>query len=142
MNLLDTPAMIDAIKRRFPNHAIFVYPDASGASRKSQKASTSDLALLQQAGFTVLANPANPAVKDRVLSLNIMLAGCSRGKLFVNDTSCPMFAEALEKQAYDEHGEPDKQSGFDHANDAGGYFVCYRFPVLDGRVIKAKMGGV
>lgn len=141
MGVLDTPAMIDAIKRRWPNNPIFVYPDASGGSRKSQNASTSDLALLGQANFIVLAPASNPAVKDRVLSVNIMLAGCSRGKLFVNDASCPMFAEALEKQAYDKNGEPDKTSGLDHAPDAGGYFIHYRYPVLHGKVVKQKIGG-
>ncbi len=142
MGVLDTPAMIDAIKRRWPTNPIFIYPDASGASRKSQNASTSDLALLGQANFIILANAANPAVKDRVLSMNIMLAGCSRGKLFVNDASCPMFAEALEKQAYDKNGEPDKTTGLDHPNDAGGYFICYRYPVLHGKIVKQKVGGV
>ena len=142
MGVLDTPAMIKAIKARWPNNPVFVYPDASGGSRKSQNASASDLALLGQANFIVLANAANPAVKDRVLSMNIMLAGCSRGKLFVNDAACPMFAEALEKQAYDEKGEPDKTTGLDHPNDAGGYFICYRYPVLHGKVVKAKVGGV
>ncbi len=99
MGVLDTPAMIRAIKARFPNNPVFVYPDASGAARKSQNASSSDLALLQQANFIVLANASNPAVKDRVLSMNIMLHGSQRGKLFVNADACPMFAEALEKQA-------------------------------------------
>lgn len=142
MKVLDTPAMIAAIKARFPNHAIFVYPDASGGARKTNNASTSDIALLTQAGFNVLANPSNPAVKDRILSMNIMLAGCSRGKYFVNADACPSYADALEQQAYDKNGEPDKSTGLDHPNDAGGYFICYRFPVLDGRVHKAKVGGV
>lgn len=142
MGVLDTPAMIKAIKARFPNHAIFIYPDASGDARKSNNASTSDIALLQQAGFNVLFNAANPAVKDRVLAMNIMLGGCSRGKLFVNEVACPLFAEALEKQAYNDKGEPDKTSGLDHPNDAGGYFINYRFPVLNGRVHKVKIGGV
>lgn len=142
MNVLDTPAMIKAIKARFPSNPIFVYPDASGDSRKSQNASTSDLALLNQAGFIVLNNPSNPRVKDRVLAMNIMLDGCNRGRLFVNTDTCPLFAEALEKQAYDKNGEPDKGSGLDHPNDAGGYFIAYRFPVLDGRISKTKVGGV
>jgi hypothetical protein len=142
MGLLDTPAMIKAIKARFPNNPIYIYPDASGDNRKSQKASETDIALLKQANFIVFNNPANPRVRDRVLSMNIMLAGSPRGKLFVNDTTCPSSAEALEKQAYDKNGEPDKQSGQDHPNDAGGYFIHYRYPVIDGRIIKAKVGGV
>lgn len=140
--LLDTPAMIDAIKRRFPNHAIFVYPDASGANRKSNNASVSDLSLLTQAGFTVLNNPANPFVKDRILAMNRMIHSGGKRRLRVNADLCPSFAEALEKQAYDKNGEPDKTSGHDHVNDGGGYFISYRFPVVNSRVQKVKIGGV
>lgn len=141
--LLDTPAMILALKRRFPTNPIFVYPDASGSNRKSNNASASDIALLQQANFHVFANAANPFVKDRVLAVNRMIAVGDRRRLRVNVDLCPAYAEALEKQAYDEKtGEPDKKSGFDHLADAGGYFIAYRFPVINSRVIKFKPGGV
>lgn len=140
--ILDTPAMISAIRRRFPNHAIFVYPDATGASRKSVNASVSDLALLSQAGFNVMANASNPAVKDRVLSMNRMICAGDVRRLKVNADLCPSFVETLEKQAYDKNGEPDKTSGLDHAGDAGGYFICYSFPVVNGRVQKVRIGGV
>lgn len=139
--LLDTPAMILAIKARFPNHPIFIYPDASGNARKSNNASVSDIALLQQAQFTVLNNPANPAVKDRVLSLNRMIHAGGKRRLKVNADTCPAFVESLEKQAYDKNGEPDKASGLDHTNDAGGYFIAYRFPVLGNRVVKVRIAG-
>lgn len=139
--LLDTPAMIKAIKAKYPNHAIFVYPDASGGSRKSNNASVSDLSLLTQAGFTVLNNLSNPAVKDRILSMNRMIHSGGRRRLRVNVDLCPAFAEALEKQAYDKNGEPDKTMGVDHVVDAGGYFISYRFPVVNGRVQKVRIGG-
>jgi hypothetical protein len=139
--LLDTPAMIAALKRRFPNHAIFVYPDASGGSRKTTDASKSDLSLLE-AAFTVLHNTANPLVKDRVLSVNRLIHSGGKRKLKVNYDTCPAFAEALEKQAYDKNGEPDKTMSLDHVIDAGGYFICYRFPVVNSRVKKVKIGGV
>lgn len=142
MKVLDTPNMISAIKRRYANHAIFVYPDASGSSRHSNNASTSDLALLSQAGFNVMAKAANPLVKDRILAMNRMIHAGGRRRLKVNAERCPTFAEALEKQAYDEKGEPDKSTGFDHPNDAAGYFINTRFPVVNGRVLKAKIGGV
>jgi len=40
----------------------------------------------------------------------------------VNSNNCPEYTEALEKIAYNKN-EPDKQSGFDHITDAGGYFA-------------------
>ena len=42
----------------------------------------------------------------------------------------PRFVEGLEKQAYTKAGEPDKTSGLDHVIDAGGYFICHKFPVV------------
>jgi PBSX family phage terminase large subunit len=126
-DVFDTPAMISLIKSRFEGHQINVYPDASGGNRKSQNASESDLTLLRQARFVVCNNPANPAVKDRVLAMNKIIE--SRDYR-VNPDMCPVYVEGLEQQAYNKHGEPDKTSGLDHALDAGGYFITYKFPIL------------
>lgn len=140
--LLDTPAMIAAIKSRFVGHAIHVYPDASGGGRRSNNASESDVALLRQARFNVFAPSANPPVKDRVLAMNQMIHSEGKRRLRVNQDTCPAFVECLEKQAYDKNGEPDKSSGLDHLNDAGGYFVHYKFPVRSRGMQRAALGGV
>jgi hypothetical protein len=71
-----------------------------------------------------------------------MIHSGGKRRLRVNADQCPTFAESLEKQAYNDKGEPDKTSGFDHTNDAGGYFIAYRFPVINGKVIKTKIGGI
>lgn len=127
VKVFDTPAMIALIKSHYQGHPIIVYPDASGGSRKSVLASESDLSLLKQAQFRVCVNPTNPAVKDRVLSMNKML---ETGDYLINPDTCPNYVEGLEKQCYTPNGEPDKSSGFDHALDAGGYFITYKFPVV------------
>ncbi|MBW6087821.1 hypothetical protein HTS61_25690 [Escherichia coli] len=60
INAYDTPDMIRIIKERFwlydgndyrKVREIYIYPDASGDSRKSSNASTTDIAQLKQAGF-------------------------------------------------------------------------------------------
>ena len=127
--VLDTPAMAALLRRDFPDHPIYVYPDASGASRKSNNASESDLAVLKKAGFTVRVNPANPRVKDRVLAMNKMIHSEGVRRYRVHPQGCPDLVESLEKQAYDKHGEPDKAGGLDHVVDAAGYFVAYRYPI-------------
>jgi hypothetical protein len=129
-DVFDTPAMASLIKQRFPNHPIFIYPDASGNSRKSNNASESDLSILRQAKFTVLVNSRNPAVKDRVLSTNNMIHSQGVRKLKVNTDACPALTESFEKQAYDKNGEPDKTSGLDHVIDAATYFIAYKFPIV------------
>lgn len=123
----DTPSVIQTIKEKFEGHAVYIYPDASGASRKPVNASQSDIALLRSAGFKVRARDANPRVKDRILAMNTAF---EKASLWVNDEACPMLAEALEQQAYDKNGEPDKSTGHDHPNDAQGYFVHWKMPVV------------
>lgn len=141
--VLDTPAMCILLGRyKQAGHPIFVYPDASGGARKSQNASTSDLALLRQAGFTVLNNTTNPAIRDRVLSVNHLIHNQGVRKLMVNVDNCPGFVETLERQAYNKHGEPDKDSGLDHLADAGGYFLSYKYPIKSSASQKIKLIGL
>ena len=131
VKIFDTPAMIEKIKDRYPGHQISVYPDASGNSRKSNNASESDIALLKKAGFRVVVNDSNPRVKDRINSMNAMCCNTyGERRYLVNIETCPEYTRGLERQVWGEDGEPDKTGGFDHANDAGGYFIVKKFPLV------------
>lgn len=136
----DTPDMIRRLKERLwrysggdyeANREIRVYPDASGGSRKSVNASTSDIQLLKAAGFRVSAPEANPPVKDRVVSMNAMFCNAAGDRRYmVNDALAPTYAECLEQQVWSDSGEPDKTSDNDHPNDAAGYFIHRDYPVV------------
>lgn len=134
----DTPAMIQALRDRFGERPLIVYPDASGESSHTNNASLSDLALLRAAGFTVRVPAANPRIRARVVSVNAMLCNAKgKRRLRINPRGCPRLVEALEKQAYDANGMPDKVTGFDHPPDALGYFIHSRFPAA----ASAREGG-
>lgn len=126
-DIFDTPAICRIIKEKWPENRIIVYPDASGGSRKSVDASKSDIAIIRQYRFEVRVNNTNPFVKDRILAVNKRFED---NKLFVNAQTCPTIAKNLEQQAYDDNGEPDKKSGFDHQNDSFGYPIAYEFPIV------------
>ncbi len=125
--IYDTPAMIDSIKERYPGRHIIIYPDASGKSRKSVNASTSDIALLEAAGMVVYANASNPFVKDRVQATN---AAFEKGRLLINDKMCSEYARCMEQLAYDTNGEPDKKNNLDHLPDAGTYPIAFEMPII------------
>lgn len=135
----DTPDMIRKIKERYWRHdgrdyvstrQIRVYPDASGDSRKSVNASTTDIAMLRNAGFGVFAPGSNPPVKDRINSMNAMFCNAEGVRRYlVNSEKCPTYAEALQQQAWAANGEPDKTSGHDHYVDAAGYLINYEYPI-------------
>ena len=107
--------------------SIRIYPDATGRGRKTVDASTSDIALLEAAGFVVYANKSNPLVKDRVISANNAFQTM---RLFVNDEKCPELAKCFEQLAYNDNGEPDKKSNLDHLPDAGTYPIAYEMPIV------------
>lgn len=124
----DTPQIAQVIKEQFKDqgHAIYVYPDSSGGSRKSQDAGATDLQILRQFGFGVRAKSKNPPVRDRI---NAMNSAFTRGYK-VNTRECPEYTRCLEQQAYDKNGQPDKTQGLDHHTDAGGYFISYEMPIV------------
>jgi len=50
--------------------------------------------------------------------------------MFINIKRCPQLTKALEQQAYDKNGEPEKFTGsatVDDWNDAMGYFIAREF---------------
>jgi hypothetical protein len=143
VNIFDTPAMILAIKERYPDHEIIIYPDASGDSRKSSNASATDIALLRAAGFKVVVDSANPSVKDRINSMNAMLCNTyDERRYLVNIVKCPVYTQCLERQVWDEKGEPDKKTGHDHPNDAGGYCITKLFPIVKHTISIGRTTGI
>lgn len=132
----DTPSMIDSLKEKYQNCQINIYPDASGKNRNAQGASESSIQLLMQARFNVHAKTQNPFVKDRVLSMNVSF---NKGNHFVNVKRCPVHSANLEQQVYNTAGEPDKKAGNDHTNDANGYFIHYRFPVVKPQTNRTRL---
>lgn len=140
-DVFDTPAMVKILKDRWQSkgHQIIVYPDPTGKNRETVDASSSDIALLEQAGFTVKAHNSSPSVKGRILAANLQF---ERAHVWVNARACPTVAKCLEGQVYDDNGEPDKKGGFDHQNDATTYPLEYEFPIIHNRVRRVTVGGI
>jgi hypothetical protein len=127
--ILDTPTMIKLLKQRYPTRRIHICPDASGENRNANGWLTS-IGELQRAGFTCHHDASNPRVDLRVSNVNRMLFNVHQKnmpELYVNDKYCPFVTEVLEQQPYNAKGEPDKDSGLDHAGDALGYLVMQTF---------------
>lgn len=138
VDYLDTPDICKAIKERYPDNKITVYPDASGKNRKTTGAVESDIKIIKNHGFLVKAHDSNPLVKDRINAANKAFAD---GMVKVNRRRCPTTARCLEQQAYDKNGEPDKKSGMDHQNDATTYPIAYELPIIrpNSRGVSVRM---
>jgi hypothetical protein len=125
----DTDTLAQAIKARYPDHRLYVYPDASGGNR-STNASQTDIAILESYGMSNQSPRANPPVRDRVAAVQALLEN-GKGEIRLSIApSCTKTIECLEFQSYSDKGEPDKDAGYDHMNDALGYLVWREFNPL------------
>ena len=128
----DTDAIGQEIKRRYPHRQLYAYPDASGGNR-STNATRTDIEILQSYGFSNQSERSNPPVRDRVAAVQAALEN-GKGQVRVQVTeNCKRTIECLELQSYTEKGEPDKDAGYDHMNDAIGYMVWRLFNPLHAR---------
>lgn len=128
----DTDAMAQEIQRRADGRPVYIYPDASGGNR-STNASRTDIQILESYGFSNQSSKANPPIRDRVASVQALLEnGKGQVRLQVA-ANCKRTIECLELQSYSEAGDPDKDAGYDHMNDALGYLVYRDFSMLHAR---------
>lgn len=125
----DTDALAQEVVRRYPDRRMYAYPDASGGNR-STNASQTDVQILESYGMSNQSPRANPPVRDRVAAVQALLEnGKGQVRLQVAER-CKRVIECLELQCYTDKGEPDKDAGFDHMNDALGYLVWREFNPL------------
>jgi len=125
----DTDALAQKIKAHYPDHKIYVYPDASGGNR-STNATQTDIAILESYGMSNQSHKANPPVRDRVAAVQALLEN-GKGEVRLKiAASCVKTIQCLELQSYTEKGDPDKDAGYDHMNDALGYLIWREFNPL------------
>jgi Terminase large subunit, T4likevirus-type, N-terminal/Terminase RNaseH-like domain len=125
----DTDALAQEIRRRHPQQQVYIYPDASGGSR-STNASQTDIQILESYGMSNQSPRSNPPVRDRVAAVQALLEN-GKGQVRLQVVQgCKRVIECLELQCYSDKGEPDKDAGFDHMNDALGYLVWREFNPL------------
>jgi PBSX family phage terminase large subunit len=125
----DTDALAQKIKAHYPDHKIYVYPDASGGNQ-STNATQTDIAILESYGMSNQSPKSNPFVRDRVAAVQALLEN-GKGEVRLKiAASCVKTIECLELQSYTEKGDPDKDAGYDHMNDALGYLIWREFNPL------------
>jgi hypothetical protein len=126
----NTDEMVDEIKQRYPNKQIIIYPDPACRQRKTSAGGKTDLSILVNAGFAVKVRERHTSVRDRINSVNARLKTSDGERHLFVDPKCKQTIKSLERQTYKEGtSQPDKDSGYDHMNDALGYLVDYLYPI-------------
>ena len=110
------------------------------AAKPNTNASASDIDILQNAGYRVDAPPSNPFIRDRINSVNSLLA---HGRMSVNIERCKNFVQAMETQGYNDRGDPEKfnsHPAIDDWVDGAGYCISRLFPVRAALTKGIKFG--
>lgn len=126
----NTDEIVDEIKARYPNQKIIVYPDPASRQRKTSAGGRTDLSILQNAGFVVKVRNSHAQIRDRINSVNARLLSADGERHLFVDPKCKQVIKSLERQTYKEGTvQPDKESGYDHMNDALGYLIDFLYPI-------------
>lgn len=127
----DTAEMAREIQQRYPNRKFICYPDASGAQRRtSAVGGITDHIIWKNHGFKLRVGSVNPAVKDRIASVNAVLKA-DNVRLTI-DPKCVKIIKGLRSHTYKEGTrQPTKEGANDysHFNDALGYLINNLYPL-------------
>lgn len=134
----DTEAIVSKLYT-YQGKNITLYPDSSGKN-ETANASRSNIQILRDGGFYCDMPKANPAIRDRVNSVNRLFA---LDQLFINDR-VEKVIYALQIHCYTDKGLPEKFTehvggAIDDYNDALGYFINQKFGILKGRFGNVKI---
>ena len=114
------------LAERFKNRRVIVYPDPTGAARKTSSTGLTDHGILRQAGLKVIS-PASPwAVKDKINATNGLIRSAAGDINYRIHPRCKHTIKALRGVSFKVGTEDyviDKEPGIEHWTDGLGYLV-------------------
>jgi len=140
----NTQEAVEEVRSRYPKSKIWAYPDPASRQRKTSAGGTTDLTILQNAGFVVKCPHVHTPVRDRINAVNARLCDSIGIRHLFIHPKCKYTIEGLERHTYKEGTvQPDKDSGYDHMMDALGYMTDYMFPIKKdaGHIVQPSRWG-
>ncbi len=128
----NTNEMSQEIRSRYPENFIYIYPDPACRQMRTSANGNTDLTILQKPEykFSVRARRSHALVRDRINAVNAKICSMDGIRRYFIDPSCKQSIKCIERQTYKEGTMlPDKDSGFDHMNDAIGYKIEWLWPI-------------
>ena len=118
----NTIELMEAIKRRYPNHKKLFHTDASGTQNRSSAGGKTDISIIRDCGFRVQNLTKNPNVIDRVNACNSVVCSIDGTRRVFVSSKCKKLLETLEKHVFDDNGMPNKKHAYhDDVFDAFSY---------------------
>lgn len=131
-----TQMMAKILRERY-SHVPCIYPDPSGAGRRTASHVT-DHKILQEAGLRVVSRRAAPTHIDRLNAWNRMLLDAQGVVNLTIDPKCKMLIDDCEKTERTPDGGIDKRKRDPHALDSASYGIEYQYPIRYREVIQTR----
>ena len=132
----DTETLAKYIHQKYieKGHKVYAYPDPSGKSRKTSAAvGRTDFSILQNAGMSIIARDAAPAIVDSVACVNRKLKSAAGDVETFIHPRCKGTVKSLERTKWVDNNPNlaviDKKEGVEHFSDGLRYFFEQRFPI-------------
>ena len=122
----NTSEIAQMLAQRFKDRDVIVYPDPTGAARKTSASGKTDHGILREYGLRVVAPKAPWAVKDRLNATNWLVCNAEGERRMYVHPRCKNVIKSMMNLTYKEGTEdfvPDKESGLDHHADGLGYMI-------------------
>ena len=140
----NTDEMCDEIVRRYGRvthgaHGsevshISIYPDPAGTQRRSSAHGRTDIGILKERGFKVVALSSHPLVRDRMNMVNSRFQSADGRRWAFVSGKCVRSIASYERLAFREGtSEPDKTGGYDHLVDSTGYYLFAKQTATEAR---------
>jgi hypothetical protein len=133
----NTGEMCDEILIRYPQAKTTIYPDPAGAQRRTSAQGKTDISILRERGFNVVAMSSHPLVRDRINIVNGKFLSADGKRHAFIDPRCKESIKCYEQLIYrDGTNQPDKNMGLDHLPDATGYVIYTMFAYIPAQRIQ------
>jgi len=137
-NVFEIKDYLTDIVNKYNTARINIYPDSSGGLTNSNSSRVELSELRKIPNASVIAGKRNPAVTDTVVWVNKMFQD---NKIVIHPKANKLI-EALEQQAWDDNGNPQKFGGagtVDDINDSLRYLIYNKYHKMDNKVINRRM---
>jgi hypothetical protein len=140
----NTEILAQTIAQRYGKSRVTVYPDPTGASRKTAAAAgDTDHVILRRAGFQVYSPGGPYAVTDKLNTVNrALMAADGKASLFFLEGKTHIIQRGLQGLTFVEGTSiPDPRSQYSHSCDSLAYAIMALLPIM-GRVRRLDIEGV
>jgi len=122
----NTDEVCQMLKQRFPDREIYVYPDPTGAARKTSAAGQTDHGIIRKYGFKCISPKSPWSVKDRLNATNWLIRNAEGQRRMFVHPRCKALIKSFKNTTFKEGSEDfviDKTAGVEHWIDGTGYLI-------------------